>query len=146
MYADNKLEAREILNNTFFKVFKNIEKYDESKSFKPWLRRITINTALNHYKQKKTRGKLVELLPGKETMVVNQIEHKLSYDELIKVLNQLPPQYKMVFILYNIEGYTHKEIADQLNIKVGTSKSNLFRAKKLLQNYLVDFFDVKYAK
>jgi len=146
MYANSKLEAREILNDAFFKVFKNIDKYDESKPFKPWLRRITINTALNQYRKKKRRGKIVELDHGNATVVANQVEHKLSYEELIKVLNLLPPQYKMVFTLYNIEGYSHQEIADQLKIKVGTSKSNLFRAKKILQDYLVDYFDVKYAR
>ncbi len=117
------------------KVFTNIEKYDLDRPFKPWLRQIIVNTAINQYhknqkKLQKTDLESINHKPARDQEVLSGI----SYDEIIEMVQELTPAYRTVFNLYVIEGFKHKEIADMLNIAVGTSKSNLSKAKKNLQS------------
>lgn len=136
-YANSRDEAAEILNDAFMKVFTNIGKYDESREFKPWFRKIVINTAINHYHQTKNERSLEELSLIKETTGNPEtITSSLSYQEIIEMIQQLSPAYRTVFNLYVIEGFKHREIAEILGIKVGTSKSNLAKAKQNLQSIL----------
>lgn len=136
-YADSRDEAAEILNDAFMKVFTNIEKYDDNREFKPWFRRIVINTAINRYHQTKQERTLEELSLVKETAGRQEtITSSLSYQEIIEMIQQLSPAYRAVFNLYVIEGFKHREIAEILDIKVGTSKSNLAKAKQNLQSIL----------
>lgn len=136
-YAESRDEAAEILNDAFMKVFTHIKDFNKDRSFKPWLRRIIINTAINHFhKNKKYRemdsvdiaeqsiGNREKILPG------------ISYAEIIEMVQQLSPAYRTVFNLYVIEGFKHREIAKMLDIAVGTSKSNLAKAKRNLQAIL----------
>ncbi len=133
-YADSREQAAEVLNDAFMKVFANIEKYDSNRPFKPWLRRIIVNTAINTYHRNQRSIQEVDF---------ESVEHKtsreetvlsgMSYDEIIEMVQQLSPAYRTVFNLYVIEGFKHREIADMLGIAVGTSKSNLAKAKQNLQ-------------
>lgn len=133
-YADSREQAAEMLNDAFMKVFTNIESYDPGRPFKPWLRRIVINTAINHFHKNKKQRLTESLEPIKRTLGQDQeIISGITYEEIIELVQQLTPGYRAVFNLYVIEGFKHREIADKLNISVGTSKSNLAKAKKNLQ-------------
>lgn len=134
-YADSREQAAEILNDAFMKVFTNLDKYDLSRPFKPWLRRIIVNTAINHYHKHEKDRQLVDLeLAGGEVSTKEDVLSGISYDEIIEMVQQLSPAYRTVFNLYVIEGFKHREIAEMLGIAVGTSKSNLSKAKKNLQS------------
>lgn len=134
-YADSREQAAEILNDAFMKVFTNVEKYDLDRPFKPWLRRIVVNTAINHYHKNEKQRQQVELELAEQKMRKEQeVLSGVTYDEIIEMVQQLSPAYRTVFNLYVIEGFKHKEIADMLGIAVGTSKSNLSKAKKNLQS------------
>lgn len=133
-YADSRDEAAAILNDAFMKVFTNIRQYDTDRPFKPWFRRILINTAINHFHKHKTEWEREDMEHAKSEMARKEkIISGISYKEIIDLIQQLSPAYRTVFNLYVIEGFTHKEIADMLGIAEGTSKSNLFKAKKNLQ-------------
>ena len=144
-YAENRDEAVEILNDGFMKIFDNIKRFDLNLSFKPWLRKILVNTAINFFHQKQRMIKTEELSNGESEAGVEVILSGISYNEVISLLQKLPPAYRTVFNLFVIEGYKHEEIANLLNISVGTSKSNLFKAKEHLKKILKDFFEADYA-
>lgn len=136
-YADSREKAVSILNDAFMKVFTNIDSYDLNRPFKPWLRQIVVNTAINHYHRNKNKQPLehMEDMEGrldKEEQIISGI----SYDEIIEMVQKLTPGYRTVFNLYVIEGFKHREIAEMLDISVGTSKSNLSKAKQNLQSIL----------
>lgn len=133
-YAKNFPEAEEVFNDAFLRIFKNIDKYDPQYPFKTWLRRVVINTAIDYYRKSKRFRDLfsAEPLPDIETEAAIPLEIGPE-DDLLPILQQLPPAYRMVFNLYVMEEYKHHEIAEQLNISVGTSKSNLARAKVKLR-------------
>lgn len=133
-YADSRNQAAGILNDAFMKVFENMEKYDPGRPFKPWLRRILVNTAINHYHKNKSRLTWEELdLNGEETGQNETIISDISYREIIEMIQQLSPAYRTVFNLHVIEGFKHEEIAEMLGISIGTSKSNLARARMKLR-------------
>lgn len=136
-YTDTRNQGAQILNDAFLKVFENIKSYDPKRPFKPWFRRIVVNTAINYYHKTK-REKSRNLVEFSEEMSPEneQIISGISFNELIELVQQLSPVYKMVFNLHVIEGFTHEEIAEKLDIAVGTSKSNLFKAKKNLRALL----------
>lgn len=135
-YSSSRSEARKIINDGFLKVFNNLHKYDAEKPFEPWVGRIMSNTAIDHYRAELKHMSLVDITEIDEVFEHATIEHKLYYDELIKMVQQLPPSYRTVFNLYAVEGYTHEEIAQKLKISVGGSKSNLFKARKRLRELL----------
>ena len=136
-YSESREEAAEILNDAFMKVFTNIKDFNREKPFKPWLRRIIINTAINQYhKNKQFREKESVALEDQSIRTREKILPGISYDEIIEMVQQLSPSYRTVFNLYVIEGFKHREIAEMLDIAVGTSKSNLAKAKKNLQAIL----------
>lgn len=144
-YAGNRDEASEILNDAFMKIFLNLKKFDLRKPFKPWLRTILINTAINHYHQKQRQIPVADMRHAENESDTEKILSGISYQEVIDLLQKLPPAYRTVFNLYVIEGYSHDEIARMLNIAVGTSKSNLFKAREQLKLILHDFFKADYA-
>lgn len=144
-YAGNRDEASEILNDSFMKIFSNLKKFDLQKPFKPWLRKILVNTSINHYHKKQREIRVEEMQKAKNEWDSEKILSGISYQEVIGLLQKLPPAYRTVFNLYVIEGYTHEEIAGMLNIATGTSKSNLFKAKEQLKLILSDFFETDYA-
>ncbi len=141
-YADSRNEAVDILNDAFMKVFENIRKYDQGRPFKPWLRQIIVNTAITHFHKTKKMKKWESLdETGAEILSEERIISGISYHEIVEMVQKLTPAYRTVFNLHVIEGFTHEEIAGLLDISVGTSKSNLSKAKRnlraLLENKLI---------
>lgn len=142
-YANNEDDAVEILNDGFLKIFKEIHRYkpaytNEINSFKGWLRKIMVCTAIDHFrKNKKHRlvGELDIITVQTSAQEENGLD-KLSYDEIIRFIQNLSPGYRIVLNLFIVEGFSHEEIADQLGISIGTSKSNLAKARKQLQKIL----------
>lgn len=137
-YATDKAEAEDILQESFLKIFFNIKEYSGTGSFIGWLRKVAVNTSITHYhKNLKYRYHLeIEEYVSVETGTVSFEEDFFSSDELYIVLNELPPGYRMVFNLYAIEGYKHKEISEMLGIDTNTSKSQYSRAKAALREKL----------
>lgn len=135
-YSSNRYDARIIVNNGFLKVFNNLYKFDADKPFNPWLGRIMSNTAIDHYRSELRHMNLLDLSEADGAYESAAIESKLEYEELIRLIQELPPSYRTVFNLYAIDGFTHDEIAKKLKISVGGSKSNLFKARKKLQELL----------
>jgi RNA polymerase sigma factor (sigma-70 family) len=144
-YADNRDEAAEILNDGFMKIFNNLTKFDFSRPFAPWLKKILVNTAINHYHQKERIIQTQELESLQHESDSEKILSGISYDEVVALLQKLSPAYRTVFNLHVMEGYSHEEIAEMLNISAGTSKSNLFKAKQQLKKMLKDFFEADYV-
>lgn len=133
-YTRNRDDALEILNDSFLKVFEKINQFDEQKSFKSWFSRIVINSALDHYRANKKHDVLLDLSNEElEEQVEIEFDQSLKTDEILKIFNQMPDNYRVIFNLFEIENYSHDEIAQQLSISVGTSRSHLSRAKKLLK-------------
>ncbi|MEL6924758.1 MAG: RNA polymerase sigma factor, partial [Bacteroidota bacterium] len=142
-YTSNRTEAEEVLNDGFYKVFAKIDQYDPNYEFKKWLRSILVNSSIDYFrKYKKYKTEIPGELPsvGSEKNVAWE---NLLYEDILKHIKLLPPSYRVVFNLYAIDGYKHHEIAEQLNISIGTSKSNYSRARHLLQNYLSKSYDLK---
>jgi RNA polymerase sigma-70 factor (ECF subfamily) len=143
-YANNEDDAVEILNDGFLKIFKEIHRYkpaytNEINSFKGWLRKIMVCTAIDHFRKNKKHRVVGELDINTTVQTSAQGESgldKVSYDEIIRFIQNLSPAYRTVLNLFIVEGFSHEEIADQLGISVGTSKSNLAKARKQLQKIL----------
>lgn len=144
-YGDNREEAAEILNDGFMKIFQNIGKFDLKRPFKPWLRKIMVNTAINHYHYKQRVLRAEELEKGRQKPQEERILSGISYQEIVEMMHKLPPAYRTVFNLHVIEGYRHEEIASMLGVSVGTSKSNLFKAKEQLKRILNNFFETDHV-
>ena len=140
-YANNYDDACDILQDGFIKVFRKLEQFTGKGSFEGWIRRIMINTALERYRSQLHLYPLTEGTINSEGMMYEEVFSKLSGDELLKLVQELPPRYRMVFNMYAIEGYAHKEIAEMMGITVGTSKSNLSRARDILQKKVKRHFD-----
>lgn len=142
-YASNEEDAIEILNDGFLKIFKEIHRYkpaytNEINSFKGWLRKIMVYTAIDHFRKNKKHHVVGELDIAVTQPSVHEASglDKISYDEIIRFIQNLSPAYRTVLSLFIIEGLSHEEISEQLGISVGTSKSNLAKARKQLQKIL----------
>jgi RNA polymerase sigma-70 factor (ECF subfamily) len=144
-YASDKAEAEDILQESFLKIFFNIKDYSGTGSFIGWLRKVAVNTAITHYhKNLKFRYHVeIEEYVSAETGVSGFEEDFFTSDELFKVLNDLPAGYRMVFNLYAVEGYKHKEIAEMLRIDTNTSKSQYSRAKAAIRERLEKLEKIK---
>ena len=140
-YANNYDDACDILQDGFIKVFRKLDQFSGKGSFEGWIRRILINTALERYRSQLHLYPLTENVMTGDEMMYEEVFEKLSADDLLKLVQDLPPRYRMVFNMYAIEGYPHKEIAEMLGIKVGTSKSNLSRARDILQKKVKLYYD-----
>lgn len=136
-YSKSREDAEDILQEGFFRIFNHISQYKKAGSFEGWMRKIMVNTALEKFRSKARLYPVIsiESAAGYD-FSVNDTLQKIEAKELITLTQQLPPVYRMVFNLYVFEGLKHKEIARLLNISEGTSKSNLFDARKILQRSL----------
>ncbi|MCX2739839.1 RNA polymerase sigma factor [Pontibacter anaerobius] len=132
-YTKDAEEARDVLNDGFLKVFTKLEKYDPSKPFKGWIRRIMINTALDNYRHNLKHYYLMDIESAEPEADNYSVEQKINYEYLISLVQALSPAYRAVFNLYAIDGHTHEEVAEILGISVGTSKSNLAKARANLR-------------
>ena len=135
-YVDSEGEAISIVNDTFLKVFANIKRYNTDLAFKPWFRKILVNTAINYMKKEEKYKELVDIEAATNIGTASTVISKLSYHEILEVLQSLSVAYRTVFNLYVIEGYSHKEIAKMLGITESTSKSNLTRARGKLKQLI----------
>ncbi len=132
-YSNNEDEAMEVVNDGFIKVFMNIGDYEMGRSFKVWFRRILINTAIDNFRHNKNHYFLTEPEDHSISSFNDDIIDEMSANEILNLVQDLPPSYKMVFNLYALEGYKHNEIAEMLKISIGTSKSNLAKARNKLK-------------
>jgi RNA polymerase sigma-70 factor (ECF subfamily) len=135
-YAGNRYEASEVLNEGFFKAFTNIDKYDNNWPFKAWLSKIMYNTSIDYYRTNLRRSQFVDLEKSDTKMNDAAVEHKLDYEDLLSIIQRLPPAYRLVFNLYAVDGYSHEEIAEMTGITASTSRSNLHKARLKLQQML----------
>ncbi len=130
-------EAEDALQEGFIKVFNNISKFRFEGSFEGWIRRIMINTALNYYRSNLKHYFHSDVDESEDKVVLDYEFNDVFYvEDLLKIVKELPTGYQMIFNLFEIEGYSHKEIAKQLKISKNTSKSQLLKARKLLQKKL----------
>lgn len=136
-YTRSRDEAIEIVNDGFIKVFNHVDKVDLTKSFKNWLRRIMVNTALDFYRQNHKHYNHEDIQEGEYLISDSKdASSDLSYEELLGFVQKLSPAYRTVFNLFAIDGYSHDEIGVMLGISTGTSKSNLARARINLREML----------
>jgi RNA polymerase sigma factor (sigma-70 family) len=136
-YAPNMEEAKEILNDAFVKIFSKIDHYDESLSFSGWIHRIIVNTAIDFYRKHRFDEPVLDLVHAQYVDIQEDMLAAMSTKEIMNLVQQLTPSYRIVFNLHVVEGYAHEEIATMLQISVGTSKSNLARAKLKLQQLIL---------
>lgn len=140
-YSGDIETAEELVNDAFFKVFTKMHLYSGTLPFQLWLRRIVINTAIDRFRSNMNRLQLVELQPWHEEEASSGIEENLTHQQILKMLDQLPPAYRTVFNLYVVDGFSHEEIGNLLDISVGASKSNLSRARQHLKSILSTDFE-----
>lgn len=131
-YSKNYAEAEDNLHDAFITVFSKINQYKNKGSFEGWLKRIAINTALQRYREDVGVFDIVNE-ESIEDVSVNLDDDDLSLDYLLKIIQELPDRYRLIFNLYVLDGYSHVEISELINISTGTSKSNLARARLILK-------------
>jgi len=145
-YATDKMEAEDMLQNGFIKVFQKLADYRGEGSFEGWIRRIMVHSSIEHYRKHHKMMQLVELdEAGSEAWVNPLATAKLEANDLLVLIQQLSPGYRIVFNLYAIEGYSHKEIAAIAGITEGASKSQLSRARSVLREQIIKLEGKKYG-
>lgn len=144
-YCKNEDEAQDILQESFIKVFKSISSFRGESKLYHWVKRIVVNTALN---QQRNKHHLYPVIDLKANHSVSDVDHAISdynWKELLKIIMELPQGCRVIFNLYAIEGYNHREIAEMLEISEGTSKSQYARARQLLQERIKNEENINYG-
>jgi RNA polymerase sigma-70 factor (ECF subfamily) len=143
-YIKDVHQAEEVMLNGFFKVFKYLKTFKNKGSFEGWIRRIMVREAISYLRQKKN----IEFAAEDDYLehdYSNNIKSNIEVAEIQQLIDSLPEGYKMVFVMYAIEGYKHHEIAELLNISQGTSKSQLFKARQMLQKKIKELNNNSYG-
>jgi RNA polymerase sigma factor (sigma-70 family) len=136
-YTKNREEAEDVLQDGFVKVFQHLPQYAGAGSFEGWIRKIMVNSALEHLRKKKIVYSQTDIQNLEDDCHLDaEVMSKIAVQDLLSMIRELSPGYQVVFNLYAIEGFPHKEIAAMLDISEGTSKSQLARARKILQDKL----------
>ena len=135
-YTHDREEARDVLHEGFMKVFSNLHKYTRGTNLGAWIRRIMVNTAIDHYRKNAKRPNLVEINNAVHEADMQDVVSDMSAQEILEMIQRLSPAYRTVFNLYVVEGYSHKEVGKMLGISEGTSKSNLAKARAKLQQMI----------
>jgi len=135
-YARHEHEAQDMLQDGFIRVFDNISSFKSNGSFEGWIRRIIVNTSLNHCRKSSFKHEQIGIEEYQDKVVSSNAISRLSEKELLQLIQKLPSGYRMVFNLYVIEGYSHKEIGEMLDITESTSRSQLAKSRKWMQNEL----------
>ncbi|MCO5724273.1 RNA polymerase sigma factor [Robiginitalea marina] len=135
-YSRNKNEAEDNLHDSFVTIFQKMHQYGFKGSFEGWIKRITINTVLQKYRKEEPLALMTEL-PDPVEEVYSEEETEVSLSTLLKYIQELPTKYRITFNLYVLDGYSHKEISEALGTSQGTSKSNLARARMILQEKIL---------
>lgn len=138
-YCTSFSEAEDNLHDSFIEIFSKIDNFKNTGSFEGWIKKITINKAISKFKNTLHFESAENLIyPIQDTEIeINQID--ISLDKLLNLIQSLPNQYRLVFSLYELDQYSHKEIAEMLQISEGTSKSNLYKAKSILKKQVIEF-------
>ncbi len=140
IYESDRDNAKDILQEAFIKIFRNINNFDGKGSLQGWMKRIVTNTAIDHYRKNYNEAQFIPfeniIHPFSNEVSVSTV---LNTKDIISQVNRLPNGARMIFQLFAIEGYSHKEISKLLNISIGTSKSQINRAKQLLQQWIGDY-------
>jgi RNA polymerase sigma factor (sigma-70 family) len=139
-YAGNYDDAQDILQDGFMKVFDKIKQFGFKGAFEGWIRRIMVNTALEKYRLHYQLVSMHDNIYEIDKQQVAEISSNIEANELIRIIQELSPKYRIVFNLYAIEGYSHKEIGEMLQITESTSKSNLSRARAILQEKVNKYY------
>lgn len=132
-YARHASEAQDMLQDGFIKVFDNISSFKSNGSFEGWIRRIIVNTALNYCRKSSFKQEKLGIEDYQDKVVNAKAISNMGEKELLALIQQLPDGYRVVFNLYVIEGYSHKEIGEKLNITESTSRSQLAKSRKWMQ-------------
>ncbi len=139
-YANNSEDAQDLLQEGFIKIFRNLHRFRAEGSFEGWIRRVFVNTAIEHYRKKSAQ---LSSVSEKEENTIEDTDitalDSLAEQDILNLIQELSPGYKTVFNLYVVEGYSHKEIGEMLGISEGTSKSQLARAKAILQKKVAQY-------
>ena len=145
-YARDRMEAEDSLQMGYIKIFQNLKNYRGDGSFEGWMKRVMVNTAIESYRKNLKNLQLVQLDTVFESPATGFDFSKLGMQDLLKLIQQLADGYRLVFNMYIIEGYTHKEIAQTLGISESASKSQLSRARAILKEKITKMEDINYAK
>jgi RNA polymerase sigma factor (sigma-70 family) len=137
-YVKDRMEAEDVLVTSFTKVFEHINQFTGQGSFEGWVRRIVVNESLSYLRKNKSMYLETDLDAAEREVDVSNITGYLEADDLLKLIAELPPGYRIVFNMNAIDGYSHKEIAEHLGISENTSKSQLSRARSFLQAKLLE--------
>lgn len=137
-YVKDSMEAEDVLVTAFTKIFDRIDQFKGEGSFEGWIRRVVVNESLTYLRRNRSMYIETELEAADREPDYQQISDHLEAEDLLNMIQELPAGYRIVFNLYAIDGYSHKEIADQLNISENTSKSQLSRARVFLQKILAE--------
>jgi RNA polymerase sigma-70 factor (ECF subfamily) len=140
-YARDEAEAEDNLQDGFVKVFANLNAFRHDGSLEGWIRRIMINVSLEKIRKQHLLFPVEDVSKYDSVNFSDDVIAKISADDLMKIIQELPPRYRLVFNLYVIEGMSHQEIAQEMSITVGTSKSNLARAREILKKKVLENFD-----
>jgi RNA polymerase sigma-70 factor (ECF subfamily) len=138
-YAKHKMEAEDLLQDGFVKVFMNLHQFKNDGPFEQWVRRIMINNAIKKFHKKSSQMELYNVEMVQEMSEQPEIIDQFAERELLDIIAELPDGYRMVFNLYAIEGFSHKEISQTLHIEESTSRSQLVKARKVLQDKLMKY-------
>ena len=137
-YIKGRMEAEDVLVTAFTKVFDRVDQFKGEGSFEGWVRKIIVNEALSYLRKNKSMYLETDLEAADREPDLDHLGSQLEAEDLLKLVAELPPGYKIVFNMYAIDGYAHKEIAEELGISENTSKSQLSRARSFLQNKLLE--------
>jgi RNA polymerase sigma-70 factor (ECF subfamily) len=139
-YAKDRTEAEDNLQEGFIKVFTYIKGFRHEGSFEGWMRRVMVNVSLEKYRKQNLLYPVEDMGIYDTQNYNDDILDKISADELIGLIQLLPPRYRMVFNLYVMEGFNHKEISEEMGISLGTSKSNLARSRDILKSKVKELY------
>lgn len=144
-YSNSREEACEIINDSFMKAFDKLDQYDNQNSFKGWLRRILINTSIDYYRKNIKHTAVMDIEKADTETLDPDIIDQLSANDILGALRDLPEILRIIFNMYEIEGYSHNEISEQLGIPSSTSRTYLARAKKKLREKILELNQIKNA-
>lgn len=137
-FGESREEAKEIVHDAFLKAFNKLDSVEKAESFKPWLRRIVVNTSIDYYRKNAHTTHHLDVAEHDTSDLSEDVLARLSAEDIHAAIAQLPPAYRMAFTLYAVEGYKHEEIGQKLGISIGASKSNLSKARAKLQRLIAE--------
>nr|WP_225986632.1 sigma-70 family RNA polymerase sigma factor [Rufibacter sp. LB8] len=135
-YAASQEQAEEMVNDGFLKVLEKLPLYDPTRAFEAWFRTVVIRTSIDYYRRNQLQGTRITLEDAPEPEYEDNLLENMAAEEILTLVQKLPPAYRAVFSLFVVDGYTHAEIAELLGINEGTSRSNLAKARTKLQAWV----------